>query len=82
MTATYSTAHGNDGSLTLLVRPGIEPVSSWILVRFISTVPQWELPYVLSTKQKKKVQVIQKVTLPVNLGMVVDGEESKHQWSK
>ena len=24
-------------------RPGIEPPSSWILVRFISAAPQWEL---------------------------------------
>ena len=25
-------------------RPGIEPDSSWILVEFVSTEPQWELP--------------------------------------
>ena len=25
-------------------RPGIEPTSSWILVRFITTEPQWEIP--------------------------------------
>ena len=30
---TYTTAHGNAGSLTHWVRPGIEPVSSWMLVR-------------------------------------------------
>ena len=24
-------------------RPGMEPAASWILVRFVSTVPQWEL---------------------------------------
>ena len=29
--------------LTHGVRPGAEPASSWILVRFISAVPQWEL---------------------------------------
>ena len=29
--------------LTHWLRPGIEPASSWILVGFISTVPQWEL---------------------------------------
>ena len=40
---TYTTAHGNAGSLTHWGRPGIEPVSSWILVRFVSTEPQWEL---------------------------------------
>ena len=42
---TYTTAHGNAGSLTHWVRPGIEPTSSWILVRFISSVPQQEHHY-------------------------------------
>ena len=32
---TYTTAHGNAGSLTLWARPGIQPVSSWMLVRFV-----------------------------------------------
>ena len=34
--ATYTTAHGNARSLTRYMRPGIEPGSSWILVRFVS----------------------------------------------
>ena len=41
--AIYTTAHGNAGSLTPWVRPGIRPVSSWMLVRFISGEPQREL---------------------------------------
>ena len=41
---TYTTAHGIIVSLTHLVRPEIETVFSWILVRFISAEPQWELP--------------------------------------
>ena len=40
---TYTTAHSNADPLTCWARPGIEPVSSWIIVRFISTEPQWEL---------------------------------------
>ena len=36
--------HGNAGSLTHWSRPGIEPTTSWSLVRFISTAPRWELP--------------------------------------
>ena len=40
---TCTTAHGNVGSLTPCARPRIEPVSSWILVRFFSTEPRWEL---------------------------------------
>ena len=39
----HSTAHGNAGSLIHWVRPGIELSTSWLLVRFISTVPQQEL---------------------------------------
>ena len=41
---TYTTAHVNTGSLTHWTRPGIEPVSFWILVGFITTQPWWELP--------------------------------------
>ena len=40
---TYTTALGNTGSLTHWARPGIQPASSWMLVRFVSTGPQWEL---------------------------------------
>ena len=35
--------HSNGRSLTHLVRPEIEPASSWLLVRFDSTAPQCEL---------------------------------------
>ena len=48
--ATYTTAHDNTGSLTHWVRPGIKPTSSQMLVRFISTEPQWELPKSTSFK--------------------------------
>ena len=36
----YTTAHGNDG----FPGPGIEPTFSWILVGFVATMPQWDLP--------------------------------------
>ena len=35
---------GNTGSLTHWARPGIKPVSSWILVGFVTIEPRWELP--------------------------------------
>ena len=41
--ATYTTAHSHTGSLTHCVRPGIKPATSWLLVRFLSTAPWWEL---------------------------------------
>ena len=44
LSATYTIAHGNAGSLTNWWRPKVEPASSWMLVRFVSTEPQWELP--------------------------------------
>ena len=44
VSVTYTTAHGNIGPLTCWARPGIEPASSWILVRFISAGPWWERP--------------------------------------
>ena len=40
---TYTFAHGNGGSLTNWVRSGIKPSTSRFLVRFVSSVPQWEL---------------------------------------
>ena len=44
---TYTTAHGNAGSLTHWARPGIEPATSWFLVGFVSAVQWWELQYFL-----------------------------------
>ena len=41
--ATCTTDHSNAGCLTYWARPRTEPVSSWILVRFISIEPQQEL---------------------------------------
>ena len=41
---TCTTAHSNVGSPTHWGRPGIEPTSSWMLIRFVSAVPQQELP--------------------------------------
>ena len=43
MSSTYTTAHDNVGSLTHWASPGIEPETSWFLVRFVSAAPWWEL---------------------------------------
>ena len=40
-------AHRNDGSLAHWARPGIKSAFSWLLVRFISAEPWWELPLFL-----------------------------------
>ena len=41
---TYTTLHGDARSLTHWARPGIQPVTSWLLVGFVSAVPGQELP--------------------------------------
>ena len=43
VSATYTGAHGNARCLTHWTGPGIKPTSSWILVGFVTTKPQWEL---------------------------------------
>ena len=40
---TYTTAHSNTGSLSHWSRSGIQSTSSWILVGFVTTEPQWEI---------------------------------------
>ena len=54
MFATYTTAHGNAGSLIHWERPRIKPASSWILVRFISAQPWWEHPHCHRDLNKQK----------------------------
>ena len=44
MSETYTTAHGNAGSLAQWARPGIEPTTSRLIVGFVSAEPGWELP--------------------------------------
>ena len=38
----HTTTHGNVGSLAHWSRPGIEPASSGMLVRFVSAEPRWD----------------------------------------
>ena len=44
---TYTTAHGNAGSLTHWLRPGIKPATSWVLVRFINQCAMTGTPSLL-----------------------------------
>ena len=44
LSMTYTTAHNNAGSFTHWARPGIKLTSSWILVRFFTAEPWWEIP--------------------------------------
>ena len=47
ISVTYTTAHGKAGSLTHWERPGIEPTSSWILVRFLTHWATMGVPVLL-----------------------------------
>ena len=49
MSETYTISHSNDGSLTHWAGPGIKPGSSWILVRFLTSEPRWELLHIFIT---------------------------------
>ena len=42
---TYTTAYGNARSLTHWARPGIEPASSWFLVRFVNPCAMTGTPW-------------------------------------
>ena len=55
--ATYTTAH-NTRSLTHWARPGIERESSWILVRFSSAMPQWQLLRTYYFNVRKQLVII------------------------
>ena len=54
---TYTTAHSNAGSLTLWMRPGIEPASSRRPVRFVSAEPWRELPRLLFLGERMNTQI-------------------------
>ena len=56
---TYTTAQGNVGSLNHGAGPGIEFVSSWILVGFITTESQQELPELFNQSNINKTEVDQ-----------------------
>ena len=47
---TYITAHSNAGSLTQWARPGMEPATSWFLVRFVNhcATTGTPVPYLLN----------------------------------
>ena len=44
--------HGNAGSLTHWARPGIKPMSWWILVGFVTTEPPQELLFLISWSRR------------------------------
>ena len=45
--SSVGSAHSSAGSLTHWVRPGIKPMSSWILVGFFTAKPWWTLAHLL-----------------------------------
>ena len=47
----WPTSRGNIRSMTRRAMSGIEPTSSWILLRFVSVVPQWELQVICTWQE-------------------------------
>ena len=84
VSANYTATHGNTVSLTHWSRPGIEPTSSWILVGFVTTEPQWELQKChLVCKQhssRQKLAVIP--AADVNSGMDLQTSEFRTELQK
>ena len=64
VSATYTTAHRNARSLTCWAKPGIEPETSWFLVRFDSTEPRWELLVFLLKVFLSSLCMLGKHTIP------------------
>ena len=80
-------SHSNAGSLTHWARPGIEPTSSWMIVRFSSPEPQQELQicflnnlYIYSFSQRRKRSVhlnsLLKEMLLKQMQIKLDGDPS------
>ena len=72
--STYPTAHGSTRSLTHWARPGMEPASSWMLVRFVTTEPWrelWALDFNLFLDQIKRPSIF-----PRLLGFCIRFRES------
>ena len=94
MSATCTTAHGNAGSLTHWVRPGIEPTSLWIVVGLVTAESQWELPVcILGLKLEAYVFIIiwqyysfrreeLGFPLPVMLSLTIRFASSSENWEE
>ena len=96
MSETYTAVHGNARSLIHWARPGIKPVSSSMLVRFITVESQQELPRgFLSERavgfcqqlfciywEDPMVFILQFVNVVYHTDWFSDFEKSLHPWDK
>ena len=75
--ATYTTAHSNARSLTHWVRPGIQPMSLWILVGFVN-------PRATTGTPSKSIFVrkISRQSLPLHLHMYLNEQRKNMEWYK
>ena len=72
VSVSYTTAHVNAGSLTYWERPGIKPVSSWMLSRFVSAESWWELLKYLYITNHQSMDTYQLTSHFLVLGLVGD----------
>ena len=77
MAVTYTTPPGNTGPLTHWARPGIEPASSWMLVRFIFPEPRRELHNLCLEKGRNDREP---ASLDRGSKLLVSGSSSNYLW--
>ena len=75
--ANYTIAHGNARSHW--VRSGTKPTSSWILVIFVSTAPQWELPLHLQHMELPRLGIELERQLPATATAMQDPSHDCNQ---
>jgi len=82
--ATYTTAHGNAGSLTCWLRPWMESATSWFLVGFVSAAPRRELQKIISWWKLINVSIIQIKNLYLHELPCPPGQngEAKIHWTR
>ena len=73
---TYTTVHISARYLIHWVKPGLEPTSSWKLVGFVSTEPQWELHTTMYLSKKNK-NVLQQKDSYMNVHSRISHDSSK-----
>ena len=70
VSVTYTTVHGNAGSLTHWARPVIKPATSWFLIGFVSAAPPWELQKQLILNRSVFIVLLEILWLALSSGII------------
>ena len=82
MSAAYTTAHSNTGSLTHWVKLRIDLHPSWMLVKFVSTEPQQKLLFFIDFLFCPHQWHVEVPTVPTALAQVepIPQQQPKQWW--